>query len=429
MNRKYLSNLIPSVLAYTLAGIYVVVDGLFVGNACGDAGISAINIAWPLIAVIQALGMGIGTGGAVLFNINRSAGRQDIAVSYLRSTFTLLLLSGAIAIVVMVLNIRTLITLFGASGETLELGVEYARIMLIGGIFQIIATGIVPMIRNNDGAKFAMITMVTGFVFNIIFDWLLVWKLSLGVEGAAYASIGGQLLTAILGIIYMFRKKLPIFKLQFKPSYYLRIARLGISSFGLSICPCVSLMLMNRYAVTLGGDEALAAYAVISYVITIAYAIMQGVADGSQPLISESYSRRESAQLTHYLKLTFVSVEVAAILCNIILFFMRTDLGQMFGTSDEAATMVETKMWIFLVGMFFLGYVKIATASFYATEKALYATLMAYAEPVFVFIILLIAPHFMGLNGVWIAETSAQILNAVLGVILAVLAIRRGYSE
>lgn len=421
MNKRFFKNLIPSVLAFTLAGIYVIVDGLFVGNACGDVGLSAINIAWPVVCILQSLGTGIGTGGAVLYNIHRSSGRADLAEKYLRTTFTLLLVASVIVIGIMLLKLDSILGLLGASGETYELGMIYARIMIIGGMFQLVATGLVPLIRNNGGATFAMIIMVVGFGFNIVGDWLLVWKFGLGVAGAAYATIAGQLLTAIGGMGYLLYKKLPFYKLKLSASQTARILRLGLSSFGLSICPSISLMLMNRYFAVIGGYEALAAYAVISYVISISYAVLQGVAEGTQPLISESYSKEDAVALKFYRNRTYLAGELLALVSVLILYFSRAALGPIFGTSGNAAYLVETRIWIALVGMFFLCFVKIATAGFYATERALAASLMAYAEPVFVWIVLLIFPRFMGIDGVFLGESLGQVLNALLGVGLIVV--------
>ncbi len=416
--KRFYTNLIPAVLAYTLAGTYVIVDGWFVGNACGDYGLSALNIAWPVLCVLQSLGTGIGTGGAVLYNIQASSGNHDKAIQYLRTTFTYLIIASVLVILLIFFNLERILLMLGASGKTLELGIIYSRIVLLGGFSQFIATGIVPIIRNNGDAKYAMLVMVGGFGFNIVFDWLLIWELGMGVAGAAYATIGGQLLTAIGGIIYLIRHRIPVFKLSFRLKQVIRISQLGISSFGLSICPSISLLLMNRYFAVLGGAEALAAYAVISYVISISYAVLQGVAEGTQPLISESYSREDAKALSTYRKRTYIAGELAAALSVALLFFTRKDLGFLFGTSETAAELVSEKIWIMLLGMFFLCFTKIATAGFYAVERALDATLMAYAEPVLVFLILLVLPSILGVDGVWFAEAGAQVLNAVLGVIL-----------
>ncbi len=416
--KRFYTNLIPAVLAYTLAGTYVIVDGWFVGNACGDYGLSALNIAWPVLCVLQSLGTGIGTGGAVLYNIQSSSGNHDKAVEYLRATFTYLLIASVIVIMAIFFNLEWILRLLGASGKTLELGLIYSKIVLLGGFSQFIATGIVPIIRNNGDAKYAMLVMVSGFGFNIVFDWLLIWEFGMGVAGAAYATIGGQLLTAIGGIAYLIRRKIPVFRFSFRLKQVVRISQLGISSFGLSICPSISLLLMNRYFAVLGGAEALAAYAVISYVISISYSLLQGVAEGTQPLISESYSREDARALSTYRKRTYIAGELSALLSVLLLFCIRKNLGSLFGTSVSAGNLVSEKIWIMLLGMFFLCFTKIATAGFYAVERALSAMIMAYAEPVLVFLILLVLPGFLGVDGVWYAEAGAQVLNAILGVIL-----------
>lgn len=145
----------------------------------------------------------------------------------------------------------------------MDFGYSYLNIIILGAVFQIFGTGIVPIIRNNNGAGYAMAVMIAGFLTNVILDYVLVWVLNRGIEGAAVAAIVGQFVTMVGGIIYLIRLKMPFYKIYFKPEYIKGIFSTGISAFGVTICPNISLLLMNLFLMKYGGNQAVACYAVV----------------------------------------------------------------------------------------------------------------------------------------------------------------------
>ena len=148
----------PSVFACALSGIYAIVDGFFVGNSVGDIGLSAINIAYPVTALIQGLGTGIGMGGAVMYSIRRARGEKKLAENNMKSSMMLLLLAAVLCTVLLYLVRGPVLRLLGAQGRIFDLGEEYLRYIILGSLFQIFGTGTVPLIRNNGGSVCAMLT-------------------------------------------------------------------------------------------------------------------------------------------------------------------------------------------------------------------------------------------------------------------------------
>ena len=127
------------------------VGGFFIGNAVGDIGLSAINVAVPIVMVMQCLGTGIGMGGSVWYSINNASQKADEAKKYLACTLWLLIISSLVLTTVCLLFTEELISLLGAEGRILEYGIPYIKVMAFGAIFQVFATGVVPIIRNNGG--------------------------------------------------------------------------------------------------------------------------------------------------------------------------------------------------------------------------------------------------------------------------------------
>lgn len=278
-NKEFFSSVIPSVLAFALSGIYAIVDGFFIGNSIGDIGLSTINVAYPVVALMQAIGTGIGMGGAVIYSISVAAGDKRGADTYARGTGSFLLLASIAVTVVMYIILEPVLRLLGAEGDILTFGMEYLRIIVLGAVFQIFSTGIVPLIRNYNGAAFAMASMIAGFLTNILLDYTFVWVMEWGVAGAAAATVIGQGVTMLSGLGYLLIRKMPVIGLNIPQngSVFCRIVKVGLAPFGLTLTPNLSVILMNRYTIFYGGEQAVACYACIAYAVTIIHMLLQGV--------------------------------------------------------------------------------------------------------------------------------------------------------
>lgn len=197
----------PSILSFALSGVYAIVDGFFVGNSLGDVGLSAVNIAYPIVAFIQAVGTGIRMGGAIYFSIKNAERREAEARMYAAGANWLMIVFSVILTILILCCCNPLLRLLGASGEMLSLAEEYIVIVTFGTILQIFGTGLVPLIRNLGGSVYAMAAMIAGFVTNIILDYLFVWVWEQGVAGAAIATVIGQGVTMLIALAYLIQKK------------------------------------------------------------------------------------------------------------------------------------------------------------------------------------------------------------------------------
>lgn len=206
--KTFFSYVIPSVLAFALSGVYTIVDGFFIGQSLGDIGLAAITLGYPVSALVGAVGTGIGLAGAIRFTILTSQGADGKRQECFSGTALLLLLVGAVLTAILLALTRPIMQLLGARGEALALSTEYARVIAMGAVFQLLATGFVPFIRNMGGASFAMAAMIMGFVSNIVLDYTFVWVMDWGMTGAALATIIGQAVTMIAAVLYFTAKKM-----------------------------------------------------------------------------------------------------------------------------------------------------------------------------------------------------------------------------
>ena len=387
--RNFFYYVIPSVLSFALSGIYAIVDGFFVGNSIGDAGLSAINIAYPITAVLVATGTGIGMGGAVKYSILNAGGHEERARDYAAEAIWMMLLFSVLLTGSFYVLSERLLSALGAYGELLVLGKEYTTVIILGTVLQVFGTGMVPFMRNYGGAMWAMIAMMCGFATNVILDYILVWVLNRGMTGAALATVMGQGVT--------------------------------LAPFGLTLAPEISLVIINRFSASYGGQRAIATYACISYVICIIYLLLQGVGDGSQPLMSQFYGAGQGKNLKEIKKLAYKSSMAIAVIGGILIYLLRGQIGVLFGSSPEVNGEIMMVMPIFLLSLPADAITRVTSAAFYATEKSVWSYVLILSEPVFTLVLVLILPPlFGGQIMIWWSSVAAKIVTAAEGIALSV---------
>lgn len=426
--KKFFSYVLPAIFSFILIGIYSVVDGFFVGNSVGDIGLSAINIAYPLVALMIAFGTGIGMGGSVNYSIRNACGDKKGARQYVGCTVILLII---MSVLLTVLNFgfsTPLVSLLGAEGELLEMGAAYLKIVALGAVSQVFATGVIPLIRNDGGATYAMLTTIVGFAGNILLDYLFVWLWGYGVKGAAAATAMAQMITLLLGIVYLIHHKMVSFQYVFEKSehLFLNIIKIGISPFGISLIPNVFLVLVNKYSLIYGGERAVAAYAVISYIIYIAYMIIQAVGDGGQPMMSHYYGKGDGMKLSATKKMAFLTAFALGAVSMVLLYVTRYQSGVLLGASPEVVQDVGNCYPIFLFVIPLIVISRVAVSFFYATEKSRNSYIVTYIEPVLLLLSLWILPEHMGQYGVWWSVALAQ---GMTGMVAFVLMIKDGKTK
>lgn len=413
MSKKFFSYVVPSVLAFTLSGIYTIVDGFFIGQSLGDVGLAAITLGYPISALVGAIGTGLGLSGSIRYTILNAQGETKKQEECFSGTILLMLLVGAILSVTLFGLSAPILRLLGAQGEILTLCVQYAHIIALGAIFQLMATGFVPFIRNMDGASFAMVAMIFGFVTNIILDYTCVWVLNWGMAGAALATIVGQAVTMVASIVFFAVKKCRLRLPEFAAlaALWKDVLKVSLSPFGLTFSPTITMLFMNRFLLLYGDEKQVAIYGCIGYITSIIYLLLQGVGDGSQPLISHCYGERDTESVKVLRSLAYKTAAVITIICMVGVYLARAKVGVLFGASADANAGVIQYLPYFLATLLFLAFVRITTSYFYATEKTILSYVLVYAEPVCTLLLLLILPPMLKLIGVWLAVPLAQVVT------------------
>ena len=419
MFRRILKQALPTMIAFTMSGMYSVVDGLFVGKAAGDIGLAAINIAWPIPAVITALGVGIGTGGSVLYSNMMGKGDREGCRRMFNTTATLLVLAGILLSLFLLLVRDPLLQILGAEGEVLEEAQKYTGIIIAGGVLQVCGTGITPILRNMNLSFAAMISMVTGFAVNIGVNYYLMFPMGMGIRGAAWGTVTAQLVVLVISVAVL----LKAYKEKARPALEGKLAagicRSGVTAFGVSLAPTVALIFTNWQCLRYGGNAAVACYAVISYIVFPVQYLLTGIGDGVQPLLSYYNGAGKPAELAQVRKTARAGAGVLGVITMAAVFICTPHLARWFGLSDEAAVFFETGMRISALAFLVTGFVKFNLSYLNAVLKTKLAVILTFAEslivsPAYLFLL----PVAVGMSGIWISlPATAVTMLVIYGII------------
>ncbi len=417
---RYLKYVIPTMVTFTLTGIYSIVDGIFVGHAVGDAGLAGINVAYPLVCLVFALGTGIGMGGGVISSIRRGRGEEEAAQKVVGTTLVMLLAVSIPVAIAYNLAAEPACRALGGQGETLHQAVRYLEVIALGVPFQLVTTGCLPLIRNKGEVAYAMFVQVIAGVVNVVLDWLFIMEFAWGVAGGALATVIAQVAAAV-GVAGFFARRanrIPLRALAPSPDFAAHICKLGLAPFGLTMLPEVSTVVNNVSLSHYGGETALAAYAAIAYVAFFVQAMIQSVGDGSQPLISV-YRGAGDADTVRRLRNTNYVVAIAFGAVGLaLMYLLRNVIPQLFGASTAAAEVIAFALPVFSICYVFYGFTHTTTSYFYATDDARASNILVISEAVIVCVAVYCLSAAFGVNGVWFSPTVLQLCLCVIAVVL-----------
>ncbi len=400
------------------------IDGFFIGNLLGDDGLAAINIAWPIVAIISSLGTGIGVGGAVLLNRTRGEGDDRRAEQIKNTTILLLLAAGILSGLLFYLFCDPLLSLMGASGKVLIHASAYSKVISAGAVFQVAGAGLLVLLRNDRKTYQSMIYSLVGFGGHILLNVLLAERFLMG--GVAAATVLSQALIVALGFFSIKIDRAARPALCHAPSILLNAS----APFGINFVPSFVLLFTNAAALKEGGVAAVSAYACMSYAIYTFDYIFQGVCDGIQPIISYSRGAADLSEERRALRCGGLILGILSV-CSIALTpLLIRFLPGLLGVSGDAENMIAAAFWIYAASYPFKAAVKFICSYYYAIEKKGISNLLVYLDPLCLTpLSLLLLSAALGIDGVWLSMPLVQLLLTLIGVGVVLLVRHRAASQ
>lgn len=426
VTRAFWHYTLPSLAALMISGTYQIVDGIFVGHFIGGDGLAAISLAWPLIGVLLSVGMMIGIGAGAHASIMQGARQPRRAREYIAQSFLLLLLASVLIGGLLYLGSPAFLQFQGAQAAALEFAQNYLNWLLAGSPIILASIALPLLVRNAGAPRLATLAMVVGAVSNIIFDALFIAILGFGLEGAALATLLGELLSVLLCLAYLFSRhsKLPLSwrTLIWNNSKAIQIVKTGFSSMLMYLYLSFSVVLHNALLLQYGSTVHVAAYSIAGYILAFYYLMAEGVAGGIQPITSFYHG----AQLPARIKASY-RLGASIVLGSGIFFIIAIQLfpgffaGFFINANDtELLQATEHALRLFLVAMFLDGFFVLTAIWFQSLGLARPATLITVANMLIQIPFLLLLPRWFGIDGIWLAVPLSNLALA-LPVIFLVL--------
>ena len=288
---------VPLTIAQLLNLLYNIVDRIYIGRIphAGTLALTGIGLCFPLITLINAFTMLFGSGAGPLFAMARGNKNEREAQRIMGNTFTMLVCTGCILMIIGFLFYKPILYVFGASDITFPYAKAYITIYLFGTLSVMIALGMNPFINSQGFGNIGMFTVLIGAVCNIILDPIFIFVFHMGVRGAALATILSQFLSSAW-VLYFLTKKAPIRLL--KEALAVRwkriksITALGISGFIMAFTNSIVQIACNATLQQYGGDLYVGIMTVLNSVREICTMPVMGLANGAAPVMSFNYGEK-----------------------------------------------------------------------------------------------------------------------------------------
>ena len=419
---------LPMIIAQLINLLYNIVDRIYIGNlkGIGLTAIGGVGACFPIIILISAFAALFGMG-APLAAI--ALGKKDVngAEKTLNTSFILLIISSIVIIPLMLIFKDSILYAFGANEINFEYANSYITIYIIGTPFVMLTLGLNQYITCQGKALYSMITVIIGAILNIILDPIFINGFNMGVKGAALATIISQLVSSIYILIFLSGKnsliKIKPFKYRLDGKYVKPIVLLGLSPFIMQSTESLVQISFNyqikNYIVDLDLETLyLSSMTVLISIMSLINMPLQGLAQGTQPIISQNYGAGElnrakeaSRKLIIFcLIFSFAFVGIILLIPNVFI--------SMFNKSSDLIELTKRLIRIFLIGMSFMGIQIGCQNSFLALGKSKISLILALLRKIILLIPLtFILPLFIGSDGIYIAESVADILAIAITLI------------
>ena len=434
---KLLSLALPAIVAQLVNVLYNIVDRIFIGRMLnGEVAMAGVGVAFPIIMIISAFSALIGMGGAPLAAIKMGEKDNEGAEKIISNSFSTLIIIGLICTIVFLIFKEDLLWAFGASDATIGYAVDYLTIYLIGTVFVQIALGMNPFINTQGFAKIGMVTVVIGAIINIVLDPIFIFKLNLGVKGAALATILSQFVSAIWVLTFLFGKK-SILKIRVnylapKFKVLLPIVALGVSPFIMQSTESLVLISMNNKLQLYGGDLAVGAMTIMSSIMQIVTLPLMGLSQGAQPIISYNFGAKNIERVKRTFKLLLTScLTYTFIMWAALMVFPEVFVG-IFNNKPELVEITSWSMRIFFGGIFIFGAQIACQQTFLALGQAKISLIMALLRKVVLLVpLIFILPMFFEdkLKAVLFAEPISDIIAALTTITVFIIFYKKTFVK
>lgn len=393
---------LPAILAQIINVLYNMVDRMYIGHIpkVGPSALTGVGVTMPVIMAISAFAALVSMGGAPRASIMLGRGEHPKAEKILGNCTVMLVIMANILTAVFLIWGEPILMVFGASEATIGYALDYMRIYALGTIFVQLALGLNAFINAQGYAKIGMITVAIGALCNIVLDPIFIFSMSMGVKGAALATIISQAISSIFVVYFLTSKrsglriKLDNLKLDFQ--VILPCLALGLSPFIMQFTESVISVCFNTSLLKYGGDIAVGSMTILTSVMQFSMLPLQGLTQGAQPIISFNYGAENIDRVKRAFKLLLkISLSYSMLLWAVAMFIPDTFI-YIFTSHGELATYTRWAIRIYMAASGIFGIQIACQQTFIAIGNAKTSVFLAVLRKVLVLIpLIFILPMFI----------------------------------
>lgn len=421
---------LPAIVAMTASSLYNMIDSIFIGQGCGPMAISGLAITFPLMNLMAAFGAAVGVGASTCISVKLGQKDYDTALHIFGNNFSLNLLIGAAFSLISLIFLNPILCFFGASPNTLPYAREYMLVILGGNTISQLYFGMNAVLRAASKPRQAMLATILTVILNVILAPLFIWGFSMGIAGAAWATVIAQA-AALLWQCWLFRDNSCV--LHFKRGTYRlntqivrNILAIGMSPFAMNVCACIVVIFINTGLARYGGDMAVGAYGIANKVAFTVVMIVMGLNQGLLPIAGYNYGAQKYSRLLralNYAVLAGTAITTAGFLLTQLFPYQ---CARLFTTDTELINIsmhaIRINMLVFPV----VGFQMVTTAFFQSIGKANISIFLSLSrQMLFLLPLLITLPRFLGADGIWYALPLSDLVAAVVAAVMIAIYIRK----
>lgn len=350
--RSLLSNFIrfstATIASLMVFSLYSIVDGLFVARGVGEYAMSAVNLAVPFMNAMFSIALLFAVGTSTIIAIYLGEGKGENANSLFTQNAVLLLVLGVVLSVLVIVFLEPFALLLGAEEMTLPYVKDYLLGLAPFAFCFMVSYNMEILVKTDGHPRVALMTVITGCLANCVLDYVAIFILDWGIFGAAVATGVSQFLTVVLYLRHFLSKRSTFHftRFRFDFSIYRRLLPIGVSDSLTELCNGVMIFLFNHTILRCIGERGLVSYTIIAYANTLIINTTMGISQGTQPLISFHYGRKDEDSCRKLLKYGLISAVAVSAVCFGVLWIFAPQLTQAFlGLEDLALNGYTVKVF------------------------------------------------------------------------------------
>lgn len=415
---------LPTMIGMMINALYNLVDAYFVGGL-GTSQMGAISVAFPIGQVVVGLGLLFGNGSASY--ISRLLGRGDRKTADQAASTALYssIAVGALLILCTVVFLHPLLKMLGATESILPYAEEYTRIYVVFSIFNVFNVTMNNLVTSEGAAKTTMFTLLAGAVLNIVLDPVFIYVLDFGVAGAAAATAISQIVSSLVYLGYILRKK-SIFSFRIRACCFSKeimseILKIGIPTMVFQLLTSLSISLINFQAKEYG-DSVIAGMGPVTRIISVGSLMVFGFMKGFQPIAGYSYGAKKYERLHEAIRLSIIWSTVFCVIYGVLASLFSANIISQFTKGDLEMVRIGARA-LSANGLSFLlfGFYTVYSSLFLALGKGKEGFILGACRQGICFVpFILLLPLFAGVSGILYAQPAADVISAVITVFMAI---------